>query len=317
MNTRSAKTQAQIEAMKEQTFGVEVEMNGITRKDAARTAAAHFGTGTHRDTHSQNGYATWSAWDAQGREWKFQHDSSIAGPSAERCELVTPVLTYRDMELLQGLVRELRRAGAKSSQSRGCGVHIHVGSDGHTPQTVRNLVNLMASHEDQLTKAIGISAHRQHSYCRLTNESLLDQLNAKRPTTMEGLADVWYGSQDAAWRRNDHYNDSRYHMLNLHSLFTRYHTIEFRCFNFDEPSEDRRGGLHAGQLKAMVQLCLAMSQLAKQSRTISPKKGQRDNERYAFRCWMLRLGLIGDEFKTARAYFMRNFEGNSAWRCAH
>jgi hypothetical protein len=66
----------------------------------------------------------------------------------------------------------------------------------------------------------------------------------------------------------------------------------------------------------MIQLCMAMSQLAKQLRTASPKKQQTENEAYAFRCWMLRLGFIGDEFKTARDYFMRNFEGNSAWRHA-
>ena len=53
-------------------------------------------------------------------------------------------------------------------------------------------------------------------------------------------------------------------MLNLHSFFNRYHTIEFRCFNFDEEGNGKKGGLHAGQLKAMIQLCLAMSQLAKQ-----------------------------------------------------
>ena len=103
-------------------------------------------------------------------------------------------------------------------------------------------------------------------------------------------------------------------MLNLHSYFNRYHTIEFRCFNFDEKTDKRKGGLHAGQLKAMIQLCLAMSQMAKQLKTASPKKQQTENEAYAFRCWMLRLGFIGEEFKTARDYFMRNFDGNSAWR---
>ena len=64
----------------------------------------------------------------------------------------------------------------------------------------------------------------------------------------------------------------------------------------------------------MIQLCLAMSQMAKMLKTASPKKQQTENEAYAFRCWMLRLGFIGPEFKTARDYFMRNFTGSSAWR---
>ena len=112
-------TRIQIENMKSQTYGVEVEMNNITRISAAKTAATFFGTGRYEDTHRSNGYESWSAWDAQGREWKFQKDVSIAGPDSEKCELVTPVLTYEDMELLQGLIRELRHAKAKSSPSRG------------------------------------------------------------------------------------------------------------------------------------------------------------------------------------------------------
>ncbi len=305
-------TRIQIENMKSQTYGVEVEMNNITRQKAARTAATYFGTGRFSDTAYANGYCTWSAWDAQGREWKFQRDSSIAGPDSEKCELVTPVLHYEDMEFLQGLVRALRRAGGKSCPSRGCGVHIHIGSDGHTPQTIRNLVNLMASHEDQLTKAIEIEAYRQSRYCQTVDPGFLKRINSRKPKTNEELARCWYnGPTETA-----HYSHTRYRMLNLHSYFNRYHTIEFRCFNFDEESAERKGGLHAGQLKSMIQLCMAMSQMAKQLRTASPRKQQTENEAYAFRCWMLRLGFIGDEFKTARDYFMRNFTGNCAWRHA-
>ena len=67
-------------------------------------------------------------------------------------------------------------------------------------------------------------------------------------------------------------------------------------------------------MKAYIQLCLAMSQLAKQIRTASSKPQQTETEAYAFRCWMLRLGFIGDEFKTARDYLLRNMDGNAAWR---
>ena len=70
----------------------------------------------------------------------------------------------------------------------------------------------------------------------------------------------------------------------------------------------------AGEMKAYIQLCLAMSQLAKMVRTASPKPQQTDNEKYAMRCWMLRLGFIGDEFATAREILLRNMEGNASWR---
>ena len=95
------KTLNQIAEMKKQTIGAEVEMNNITRDKAAKLAAEYFGTGRYENTASRNGYMTWSAWDGQGREWKFQKDVSIAGPDAQKCEMVTPILTYADMENLQ------------------------------------------------------------------------------------------------------------------------------------------------------------------------------------------------------------------------
>ena len=120
MNTN---TERKINEMKNQTIGVEIEMNNITREKAARTAAEFFGTGRYSDTAYRNGYSTWSAWDAEGREWKFQKDVSISGPDSHKCELVTPILHYSDIETLQELCRKLRHAGAKSTASRGCGIH--------------------------------------------------------------------------------------------------------------------------------------------------------------------------------------------------
>ena len=307
------KTRAQIEAMKNQTIGVEVEMNNITREKAAKKAAEFFGTRRYEYTAGRNGYYTWSAWDAQGREWKFQRDVSIEGPDSEKCEMVTPVLTYGDIEMLQKLVRLLRKAGAKSSPSRGCGVHIHIGKGNHTPQSIRNLVNIMAAHETQIGRAIRLDQGRQRQYCRTVDQRFLEQLNRRKPRTMSQLADIWYESQGQDWRRHDHYNGSRYHMLNLHATFTKG-TIEFRLFQFADPANGKRNGLHAGELKAYIQLCLAMSQLAKQLRSASCKPQQTENEKYAFRCWMLRLGFIGEEFATAREILLRNMDDNASWR---
>lgn len=297
--------------MKNQTIGVEVEMNNIKRDTAAKVAARFFGT--DRYEYVGAGYQTWSAWDAQGREWKFSHDYSIHGPAIERCELVTPILKYEDIETLQELVRQLRHAGAQSDASRGCGVHIHIGADGHTPQTLRNLVNIMTSHEDLLTSALKLDRSRVDSYCKPVDPMFADALNKKRPKTMEDLADVWYESQHCDFGRNAHYNHSRYHMLNLHATFTKG-TIEFRLFQFDKPASRHRSGLHAGQLKAYIQLCLALSDKAKKVRSASPAKPQNENPKYAMRTWLLRLGFIGDEFKTARDVLTRNLEGNTAWR---
>ena len=307
------KTARQIENLKHQTIGVEIEMNSITREKAAQIAADFFGTGRSQNTASRNGYSTWSAWDGDGREWKFQKDVSIAGPDSEKCELVTPILHYEDIETLQELVRQLRHAGAKSDASRGCGVHIHIGANGHTAQTLRNLANIMASHESLIAEALDLDHRRMSRYCRTVDPRFLEQVNKKKPTTMTQLADIWYTSHGANYGRDQHYNDSRYHMLNYHATFTKG-TVEFRLFQFDAPTADRRGGLHAGHLKSYIQLCLALSQMAKEVKTASPKPQQNENPKYAMRTWLLRLGFIGDEFATARDILTRRLSGDAAFR---
>jgi hypothetical protein len=309
----NAKTQAQINRMKEQTIGVEVEMNNITRQNAATIAAGFFGTNRYEYTAHRNGYYTWSAWDAQGREWKFQRDVSISGPDAEKCELVTPILHYEDIETLQELIRILRRAGAKSDYTRGCGIHIHIGAQGHTPQSLRNLANIMASHETLIAEAIKVDYYRMNRFCRTVDPNFLQQLNRRKPKTMAQLADIWYGSQGCTCGRNDHYNSSRYHMLNLHATFTKG-TIEFRLFQFDKPEGGKKNGLHAGKLKSYIQLCLAMSQMAKDLRSASPKEQQKENKKFAMRTWLMRMGFIGDEFATARETLTQNLSGDNAFR---
>lgn len=307
------KIKKQIEEMKKQTIGVEVEMNNITRKEAASIAAKFFGTNKYKNTAEKNGYRTWSAWDKKGREWKFQEDVSIAGDSNEKCEMVTPILQYEDMEILQELIRKLRHAGAKSDATRGCGIHCHIGAEEHTAQTLRNLANIMASHESLLIDALNIDSNRIDRYCRTVSPEFLKQINKIKPKTMQAFEDIWYSSNHADYGRNQHYNDSRYHMLNYHATFTKG-TIEFRLFQFDAPANGKQNGLHAGQLKSYIQLCLALSQMAKTLKSASPKPQQNENPKYAMRTWLLRLGFIGDEFKTAREILTKRLAGDTAFR---
>ena len=307
------KTANLIAGMKNQTIGVEVEMNNIERRKAASLAAEYFGTRRFKNTEITNGYSTWSAWDEDGREWKFQKDVSISGTDAEKCEMVTPILKYTDIELLQGLIRVLRKAGAKSDSSRGCGVHIHIGANGHTPATLRNLANIMASHENLLISALNLDNYRVARYAQTVDKEFLKQINNGKPQTMSKFADIWYTSQGENYARNHHYNGSRYHMLNYHATFTKG-TVEFRLFQFDKPSNGRQNGLHAGQLKAYIQLCLALSNLAKVQTKASSKPQQNENPKYAMRTWLLRLGFIGEEFKTARDVFTNRLDGDTAFR---
>jgi len=305
--------------MKTLKFGIEMEMTGITRKNAAEIISKVLGTNNTRYTGGTDGYNTWSAFDAQGRKWKAMYDGSLsterlneAGQrvsdhtSEMECEVVSPICTYEDIETIQAVVRALKQAGALVNRS--CGIHIHVGAEKFDAQHLRVLSNMVASKEELLIKALKIQNRRLGHFCQRTNKNFIKEMNDKKPATEDALMDLWYDSQGyhsgATHYARDHYNDTRYHILNLHAYNTKG-TVEFRCFE---------ATLHAGKVKAYLQMALAISAAALKARSASPRETVTDNPKYTFRCWMLRLGLIGDEFKTCRYHLLNNLEGNAAWR---
>ena len=297
--------------MKNQTLGVEIEMTGITRAKAAEVTSNFLGGTVHRIFGA---YDTYDVTAPDSRVWKIMSDSSIQTMKKEKSilvsadnnysvELVTPILKYEeDIETLQELIRQLRHAGAVSESRLQCGIHIHIGSKYHTPNTLKNLVNLMASKEDLIYKSLEIDPERVR-FCQKVNEELIETINKKKPKTLTELADIWYRGYGVE-NRGRHYHTSRYHGLNLHSTFTKG-TIEFRLFN---------GTLHAGKIKSYIVFCLAVSHQALIQKSASAKRTHTDNEKYTFRCWLLRLGFIGDEFKNCRQHLMKSLTGNAAWR---
>jgi len=286
--------------MKNQTFGIEIEMTGITREKAAKVITAHFGT---QARHTGGTYDAWEASDNADRIWKIVRDSSIeASCDAEKTEFVSPICQWDDIETVQELVRALRKAGAKPHPS--CGIHVHIGRGTHTPKTLRNLVNIVNAKEDLLTEALQISRNRRDRWCREVDPTFLDRLNRRKPTRDADFARLWYDDQRWERRARTHYDDTRYRLLNLHSTYQKG-TIEFRAFN---------STLHAGEVKAYIQLCMAMSHAALTSASASPRRPVTDNPKYTFRCWLLRLGFIGDEFETARLHLTKHLDGNAAWR---
>ena len=306
--------------MKNQTFGVEVEMARITRRNCASAIQRYFNNKynlcySHWDSHRENGYHAWSAIDQKGREWKCVSDCSIADAD-DGCEMVTPILTYEDIEDLQSIVRMLREMGAKSNSAYGCGVHIHVGVkdlDGgrHNAHTLRNLVNIINSHQRLIANAIGFSESRGQHYCQFLDSTFVDELNSKKPRTMEELKTLHYYTLTGGWstdQSDQHYSNTRYYFLNLHAVFTKG-TVEFRCFEFHK-------NMHAGELKAYIQLCLAMSNYAKTVAYASPKEITTNNEKYTMKNWLVNMGFVGDEFKTARMMLLKRLTGDTAYRNA-
>lgn len=290
--------------MKSQKFGIEIEMTGISKRTAAEAVAEIFNT---QVTGNSSQRAPKFITDNLNRKWQIVHDGSIniqnsIFEAGEKVELVSPICGYDDIETIQKIVRKLKQKGAMVNSS--CGVHIHINASTHNAKTLRNITNIMASKEDLIYKALKVSVSRENRYCKKVDKRFLEELNRKKPKTLNELSRIWYSGYPGNDESDDHYHDSRYHCLNLHSVFEKG-TIEFRLFN---------GTLHAGKIKAYIQFCLAISHQALTQRCARKRKTVSTNEKYTFRTWLLRLGLIGDEFKTAREHLLANLDGCIAWK---
>ena len=292
--------------LKNQLFGVEVEMTGITREKAARLVAGVLGT---TPSHPEsNCYHTRTIADQAARKWKIMRDSSItpirnddtSEPLDEyRVEFVTPPLNYSDIELLQNIIRKLRENGAKAHSS--CGIHIHVDGANHTAVSLRRLVNFMTARQDLIYEALQIG-DRESSWCHKLNKTLLDAMKKDKYLTKEKAEEIWYSRANDGYCGgidHQHYNSTRYHGVNLHSFFTKG-TVEFRLFN---------STLHAGKIKAYIQFCLAVSAWAITSQekiVFRSMDGYTPEQKVTIMRNILshRLGLYGDEFKTCRLHLM-------------
>ena len=235
--------------MREQKFGIEIEMTGITRQRAAEVMAAYFSSVASYDGGS---YEVYSVRDAAGRRWKVMYDSSIEAQkkgggyagSEYKVEFVSPICEYADIPVIQELIRQLRHAGAVAGKNTG--IHVHINAAPHDARTLRNITNIMYSKEDLIYKALQVDVEREHRYCQKVEEDFLQELNRKKPKSLEEVSRIWY--------------------------------------------------------KGLNQKC------ASRVKTAST------NEKYTFRTWLLRLGMIGDEFKTARKFLLENLEGGIAWK---
>ena len=68
------------------------------------------------------------------------------------------------------------------------------------------------------------------------------------------------------------------------------------------------------EVKAYMHLVTGLCDLARKQKRVSAKETEVENEKYAFRCFLLRLGFIGNEYKTERKILLQNFTGSTAFK---
>lgn len=81
--------------------------------------------------------------------------------------------------------------------------------------------------------------------------------------------------------------------------------INFAWFSYTEDGDE---------IAAYTQFISRLCDMAKDAKRISSKPTETDNDKYTFRCFLLRIGFIGKEYKTVRKILLRNLTGNSAFR---
>lgn len=81
--------------------------------------------------------------------------------------------------------------------------------------------------------------------------------------------------------------------------------ITFKFYNRDISPE---------KTEAYIQFLTVLIKTSKELKYASAKVAQTDNEKYAFRTWLVRLGMVGGEYKKARKILLENLSGNGAFR---
>ena len=302
--------------IKTQNFGIEIELTGISRPAAAQIIANYYETRT--TGHRADGYDTYTATDRKGRTWKCSRDVSI-NPQVRRgsrivdryegrtstdlrCEVVSPILQYEDIEDLQNIVRKLVEGGALANDS--CGIHVHVDGANHNADSLINLVNLFTGRQDLFYEALQ-NEGRAGRWCQKTNKEMMKAMR-NGEHTKEAIERLYYSRLNNGYTGgvdHSHYCGARYRGLNLHALYTKG-TIEFRLFN---------GTTHAGKIKAYIQFCLAMSAWAintesnslyfRDSKNLTKEQKAVNMEGFLTK----RLGMTGKEFATARLHLTAAF----------
>lgn len=292
------------------TIGVELEFTGLSRAACAKIVANYF----HSKAKQEPNYR-YKIIDNQQRTWVITGDSSIkaerkkddkivSASSNYGVELVTPVLRYSaDISTLLEIVERIRSKGGLVNTSNG--LHVHVGSDRFDCRVLRNLVNIVYAKQNLLYKALKVHPNRAGFHCSPIDQSLVVKLNTKKPDNMEYFKKIYYSALGCdVDSSEERYSPARYYAVNLHSYFYRG-TVEFRIYNSTLIDE---------WIQTYIILSIAIVNQAVSQKKSSSKPVVTDNEKYAFRTWLLSMGLIGSEYRTVRHNLLFYLEGDSAFR---
>lgn len=164
------------------------------------------------------------------------------------------------------------------------GLDLTLPLEGHTGNTLRNLVNMLFSKQHLIMKAFEMTEP-------LMDGNFAEDLSAKEISTLENF--------QAALGE-----------LGLERCPGLAFDVENETFTLKLVTKS----LEPDKITAFQDLCVLINQNAQKQKRASFKQVQDDNPKYAFRTWLIRIGMNGSEYKTTRKALLANLEGSSAFR---
>ena len=164
------------------------------------------------------------------------------------------------------------------------GIEVTLPLEGHTGNTLSNLVNMLYSKQHLIMMAFE------------TNEPLMDE------TFPEDLSEKKTGIIEEFKNTLDELGHQR---------------IPGIAFDFEKGTFTTKlaaGNLNSEKIGAFQDLTAFINQKALKQKRATFKRAQDDNPKYAFRTWLIRLGMNGPEYKTTRKVLLANLEGSGAFR---
>ena len=156
--------------------------------------------------------------------------------------------------------------------------------DGHTVISLRNLVNMLASKQNLITTAFAL----EHP---MLEDSLAEELDQRPVEEVKVFAEIW---SDLA--------QGRAQGLKL--------DLETQTLILQLPKQAPT----VQEMEAFRDLATCMNENAKKLKHSSLKPAQEENPKYAFRTWLIRLGMNGEAYKATRKMLLANLSGNSSFR---
>ncbi|WP_027868876.1 hypothetical protein [Eubacterium sp. AB3007] len=196
------------------------------------------------------------------------------------------ILEAEDEEVDEGLLRELIAKGAiEDVFTDPESIEISIPIANHNGKSLMNIVFRIHSKDELLSKICG----RKGAF--KISQTFIAELDALRPKWTDEFMEILESCGG--------------NEINSGIVFTKEKVIFTGFQATDKP----------GVVDAYMRLVELISREAVAKKRIRPERiGLPENEKYAFRNWLVTAGMNGEEYKAARAILLRNLSGNTAFR---